>query len=66
MDALSYRPNYVEESKLGAASILQWEGNSLVYQKPANEILAHVEIQLMDQQKTDVIRDRYNYKMVGY
>ena len=65
-DALSRRPDYVEGSKPGAVSLLQWEGNSLVYQKPANEILAHVEIQLTDQQKTDVIRDRYDHKMAGY
>ena len=56
-DALSRRPNYAEGSKPGSASILQWEGNYLVYQKPANEVLAHVEIQLTDQQKTNVIRD---------
>ena len=65
-DTLSHRSDYVEGSKLGAVSLLQWEGNSLIYQKPANEILAHVEIQLTDQQKTDVIRDRYNHKMIGY
>ena len=48
-DALSRRSNYAEGSKSGVASILQWEGNSLVYQKLSNEMLAHVEIQLTDQ-----------------
>ena len=29
-------------------------------------MLAHVEIQLTDQQKTDVVRDRHDHKMVGH
>ena len=29
-------------------------------------MLAHVEIQLTDQQRTDVIRDRHDYKMAGH
>ena len=65
-DALSRRPDYLEGSKPGAASILQQEGDVLVYQKPSIPMLAHVEIQLNEQQKIDVIRDRHDQKMAGH
>ena len=65
-DALSRRPDYLEGSKPEAASVLQWDRDKLIY-KPGNpEVLAHVEIQLTEQQKRDVIKDRHDQKMAGH
>ena len=65
-DTLSRRPDYLEGSKPGVASILQQEGDVLVYQRLSIPMLAHVEIQLNEQQKIDVIRDRHDQKMAGH
>ena len=65
-DALSRRIDYAEGVKPTPASILKVEDDTLVYRKPQTETLALMEIELTDEQKQAVIRERHDDRTAGH
>jgi hypothetical protein len=65
-DALSRRPDYMKDLKPSPQSILKQEGSTLTYKKPEVETLASMDIQLTNEQKQAVIRDRHDAKTAGH
>jgi hypothetical protein len=65
-DALSRRPDYAEGTNPTPASILQLQGDTLVYRKPQTDTIAQMDIELTTEQRAQIIKERHDDKTAGH
>ena len=65
-DALSRRPDYMKDLKPQPMALLKHQNGTMSYAQPDIKELNHMDIELSDQQKQDVIRSRHDDKSAGH